>query len=121
MNSCNCTEFIEYLPHEEALGLAAKSSALLLLLNNTPNKMGIIPGKTFEYLALRKPIICIGPTNGCKRSEYFLKQKLVMFVILLIRTKHKGSNNLLIFMISGCIIENLFLVNTRSYSRNEAD
>jgi glycosyltransferase involved in cell wall biosynthesis len=58
------TEFIEYMPHEEVLRLAARSSALLLLLNNTPNKMGIIPGKTFEYLALRMPILCIGPTDG---------------------------------------------------------
>jgi hypothetical protein len=57
-------EFYEYMPHEDALCLAAKSASLLLLLNNTPNKMGIIPGKTFEYLALRKPILCIGPTNG---------------------------------------------------------
>lgn len=59
-----CTEFYEYMPHGEALHLAAKSAFLLLLLNNTPNKMGIIPGKTFEYLALRKPILCIGPTKG---------------------------------------------------------
>jgi glycosyltransferase involved in cell wall biosynthesis len=58
------TEFYEYMAHEEALRLAAKSASLLLLLNNTPNKMGIIPGKTFEYLALRKPILCIGPING---------------------------------------------------------
>jgi glycosyltransferase involved in cell wall biosynthesis len=26
--------------------------------------MGIIPGKIFEYLATRRPILCIGPTNG---------------------------------------------------------
>jgi glycosyltransferase involved in cell wall biosynthesis len=26
--------------------------------------MGIVPGKIFEYLATRRPIICIGPTEG---------------------------------------------------------
>jgi hypothetical protein len=26
--------------------------------------LGIVPGKIFEYLATRRPILCIGPTNG---------------------------------------------------------
>jgi len=26
--------------------------------------MGIIPGKLFEYLAAKRPILAIGPTNG---------------------------------------------------------
>lgn len=67
-NLLHRTDFIDYLPHEEALRLAAKSSVLLLLLNNTPNQMGIIPGKTFEYLALEKPILCIGPTDGASAN-----------------------------------------------------
>jgi len=62
------TEFIEYMPHKEALRLAASSAVLLLLLNNTPNQKGIIPGKTFEYLAMKKPILCIGPTDGASAA-----------------------------------------------------
>jgi glycosyltransferase involved in cell wall biosynthesis len=58
------TEKIEYMPHNEVLKESAGSQVLLLLLNNTPNVMGIIPGKIFEYLATRRPILCIGPTNG---------------------------------------------------------
>ncbi|MDZ4203374.1 MAG: glycosyltransferase [Bacteroidales bacterium] len=57
-------EFFDYMPHQQALRLAATSSALLLLLNNTPNVMGITPGKLFEYLALKRPILCIGPEVG---------------------------------------------------------
>jgi glycosyltransferase involved in cell wall biosynthesis len=58
------TEKTEYLPHDEVLTESAGSQVLLLLLNNTPNVMGIVPGKIFEYLATRRPIICIGPTEG---------------------------------------------------------
>jgi glycosyltransferase involved in cell wall biosynthesis len=52
------------MPHEEVLKESAGSQVLLLLLNNTPNVMGIVPGKIFEYLATRRPVFCIGPTGG---------------------------------------------------------
>ena len=58
------TEKISYLPHKEAMERAANAVVLLLPLNNTPNVDGIIPGKLFEYLALHRPILCIGPENG---------------------------------------------------------
>lgn len=58
------TEKIDYLPHDETLRKSSESSALLLLLNNTPNVNGIIPGKVFEYLALKRPILCIGVDAG---------------------------------------------------------
>ncbi|MCF8368134.1 MAG: glycosyltransferase family 4 protein [Bacteroidales bacterium] len=58
------TTFVPYLPHNELMTEAAISTLLLLPLNNTPNVDGIIPGKLFEYLALEKPIFCIGPIDG---------------------------------------------------------
>lgn len=62
------TEMIEYLPHNEALKESAGSQVLLLLLNDTPNVLGILTGKIFEYLATRRPILCIGPPEGdCAR------------------------------------------------------
>jgi hypothetical protein len=63
-NLMNRTEKIEYLPHDETLRKAAESSVLLLLLNDKPNVKGIIPGKVFEYLALQRPILCIGVESG---------------------------------------------------------
>jgi hypothetical protein len=60
----SCSEKIDYVPHDEALNLSACSAVLLLLINDTPNSLGIIPGKIFEYLATRRPILCIGPPEG---------------------------------------------------------
>jgi glycosyltransferase involved in cell wall biosynthesis len=58
------TEMIDYLPHNQTLLKASESSVLLLLLNNTPNVNGIVPGKVFEYLALKRPVLCIGIDTG---------------------------------------------------------
>ncbi|MCX6245482.1 MAG: glycosyltransferase family 4 protein [Bacteroidetes bacterium] len=58
------TERIDYMPHEEVLKASASSQVLMLLLNNTPNVLGIVPGKLFEYLATRRPVLCIGTTEG---------------------------------------------------------
>ncbi len=56
-------EFLSYVPHDEALKISAKSAILLLLLNNTHDVMGRIPGKLYEYLASQRPILLIGPEN----------------------------------------------------------
>ena len=55
---------IDHLPHKEGLIQLSKSQVLLLPLNDAPNVMGILPGKMYEYLALRRPIIALGPTNA---------------------------------------------------------
>jgi glycosyltransferase involved in cell wall biosynthesis len=60
----SCSEKIDYVPHDEALRLSAGSAVLLLLINDTPNSLGIIPGKVYEYLATRRSILCIGPEEG---------------------------------------------------------
>lgn len=58
------TETISYLPHNEVLKQICTSQLLLLPLNDTPNTLGIIPGKIFEYLAAKRPIFAIGNENG---------------------------------------------------------
>ncbi len=58
------TETIRYLPHDRALAEASRSALLLLPLNRVPHAGGIATGKLYEYLALDRPILCIGPPDG---------------------------------------------------------
>ena len=58
------SETVKYLPHQEVLQRAKKAYILILPLNNTANVNGIIPGKLFEYLALKRPVFCIGDVQG---------------------------------------------------------
>lgn len=56
--------FLGTVPREEALQLARESAVLLLLINQQPNAQGRIPGKAFEYLAARRPILSLGPPHA---------------------------------------------------------
>lgn len=58
------TQIIGHLPHREGLVEISKSQVLLLPINNSPFASGILTGKMFEYLALRRPILAIGPTDA---------------------------------------------------------
>lgn len=55
---------IGHMKHREGLKLLAESQLLLLPLNDAPNVRGILPGKMYEYMALRRPILAIGPPDG---------------------------------------------------------
>ncbi len=55
---------VKNIPHDEVVKYTKSARLLLLALNNTPNVLGIIPGKIFEYLAARRPVLCIGPEDG---------------------------------------------------------
>jgi glycosyltransferase involved in cell wall biosynthesis len=55
---------IDYMPHDEVIKCQQQSQILLLIINNTPNSKMILTGKFFEYLAARRPILCLGPEDG---------------------------------------------------------
>ncbi len=55
---------IEYLSHSEAIEKQNSAQVLLLLINRSANAKGILTGKFFEYLAAKRPILAIGPTDG---------------------------------------------------------
>jgi glycosyltransferase involved in cell wall biosynthesis len=57
-------EQTEHLPHKKGLKELAKSQILLLPINDAPNARGILPGKMYEYMALKRPILAIGPTDS---------------------------------------------------------
>jgi len=55
---------INYLSHSEAIEKQQSSQVLLLLINNSGNAKGILTGKFYEYLAAKRPILGVGPTDG---------------------------------------------------------
>src|SRR5690606_12545888 len=59
----NC-EFLGYVSHSEALKLQNQSQVLLLVEINSAETRAIIPGKLFEYLAAKRPIIAFGPKES---------------------------------------------------------
>ncbi len=80
-----------YVPHEKALQIQNRSSLLLLLEIDSKETRGIIPGKLFEYLASKNPILAIGPekwdvgkiisdTESGKVMKYSEKNEMKEFI-----------------------------------------
>lgn len=57
------TRVIGYVSHEEAIQYQQKSQVLLLAEIDAEETKGIIPGKLFEYMAAKRPIIGVGPKD----------------------------------------------------------
>lgn len=56
--------FLGYVSHSEAIKLQNESQVLLLVEINSSETRAIIPGKLFEYLAAKRPIIALGPKES---------------------------------------------------------
>ncbi len=54
----------EWMAHQDLLREYPQADLFLLLVNNSDNAKSQIPGKLFEYLANRKPILLFGPANA---------------------------------------------------------
>ncbi len=58
------TEFVEYVPHTEAVRIQQQAQVVLLVINASPNARTIIPGKLYEYLGSGRPLLAIGPRDS---------------------------------------------------------
>ncbi len=58
------TEFIPYVPHQEAIKYLMETTVLLLAIADVASEYANVPGKLFEYLASNKPIVCLGPVHS---------------------------------------------------------
>ena len=59
-----CVKNIGYLPHSEAVEQQRNASLLILPLRKEPEYKAVLPGKLFEYLASRRPVLGIGQKDG---------------------------------------------------------
>ena len=83
---------IGYVPHNEALEYQKKTQLLLLIEENSKETEYIIPGKLFEYMASKRPIIAIGPEvsdiekilNQTRSGTYFRYDEAVALRTLLL-------------------------------------
>lgn len=57
-------EQISYVPHHEAKLYQRQTQVLLIVVNDYPSAKEMIPGKTFEYLQARRPVIGMAPEDG---------------------------------------------------------
>ena len=56
--------FAGYVSHREVFDFYAKADVLVLILTDTKNAQGNIPGKLFEYLATGVPVLALGDPEG---------------------------------------------------------
>jgi glycosyltransferase involved in cell wall biosynthesis len=53
-----------FVPHEEALRRMARSTLLLLVIEQFVQAKGMITSKLYEYLASGRPVLGVGPSGG---------------------------------------------------------
>jgi hypothetical protein len=54
----------EQMSNKKAIERQSQAQVLLLVINNTPNAKGILTNKFFEYMMVKRPILCVGPIDG---------------------------------------------------------
>ncbi len=100
-------EKVSYVPHPRAKQYQRESQVLLIVVNDYPSSKEMIPGKTFEYLQARRPILGIAPIDGdlagivneTNSGEVFgydlEKERLKEYILELYQVyKTSGINNL---------------------------
>jgi hypothetical protein len=60
----NSIEVIHYLPHSESIKLLLQSEALLMIVDDFKGNEEIVPGKVFEYMGAKRPIITLAPEGA---------------------------------------------------------
>lgn len=56
--------FVPYVPHRQALEFSSKATIMLLLITQSQKNIRILPGKTFEYMRIGRPVFALGPKGG---------------------------------------------------------
>ncbi|UBZ06666.1 glycosyltransferase [Salegentibacter mishustinae] len=97
-------QLLGYVSHNQAIALQQKSSLLLLIEINSEETRGIIPGKLFEYLMSKRPILAIGPqkwdvqqileeTDSGEYFQYSARNKLKGVILSQYKKYKEGDAN----------------------------
>jgi hypothetical protein len=57
-------EIISYMPHEKSIEELFCSDSVLLIVDESKESKEIVPGKVYEYIGSKKPVLALGPTDG---------------------------------------------------------
>lgn len=57
-------KLVPYLPHAESIMELLRSDALLLIVDDADGSEEIVPGKVYEYIGARRPIIALAPEGA---------------------------------------------------------
>jgi len=71
-------QFHDTLPHDETLQLERRSHILLLIKHVNPDYEGMVPGKLYEYIGLRRPVLALAPDGEAARLVTELRRGVVV-------------------------------------------
>jgi glycosyltransferase involved in cell wall biosynthesis len=58
------TDLVPYMDHQKVIVELKHSQVLLLPIDDFEGAKWVLTGKLFEYLAAKRPVLCIGPPDG---------------------------------------------------------
>ncbi len=59
--------FEDNIPHRECVAREMRSHVLLLIKHDDERYRGLVPGKLFEYIGAKRPILAVGPEGEASR------------------------------------------------------
>lgn len=62
-----CVEILGYQPYHQNVAHLLGADLLLLLVGNIPHAREMLPGKIFDYIGCRRPILAIGPEGDARQ------------------------------------------------------
>lgn len=74
LNLSGVVKFRDPLPHAETLRVERSSHVLLLVKHADPRYDGLVPGKLYEYVGLRRPVLALAPEGEARQLVTSLRR-----------------------------------------------